>query len=212
METVMRSAWTPEEIEALRAALDRGATATQAAEMLGMSRTRNSIIGFVHRHGEKYGIRFKSPEAMRRNALAQNEPPPAPSPYKKRFRGKRYQRQTKLVHPQYGKRNETKVKPPSLPRNEMAPVAIGLKRITDLANDECRFSITSHNCKPHEHRFCGAPVANPESREGRLRSYCAHHAERVRGIGSKSEREAHKASSRIDGGPIRLDAAPHRRF
>lgn len=211
--------WTDEEIAQLRELLSQGASASQAASMMSTARSRNAVIGFVHRHGKKLGIHFtqqnghpprqsvSKPSAPRKKAKGKKSPqkavaaPPVPV---------RYQRQPKVIHPQFGRRDETKVKKPHLPPNEAVPSTIGMKRLTDLANDECRFAITSHNCAPADHRFCSAKVADPESKEGRLRSYCEHHAERVRSPGTRSEREAHKASSRIDGGPIRRQAQSNR--
>lgn len=201
----MKAKFTEKEINKLRKLLAEGLSSQQAAERLGTGRTRNSIIGFVHRHGEKYGLRLGKPHGAL--VEAKKAKPGLPRVTGRPLEPNSYQRQEKVVHPQFGRRKASKIKAPSLPGNENLPVAsVGMKQLIELEPNECRFAITSHHCTASEHRFCGAPVANPQSKEGRFRSYCAHHAERAKGVGTRSEREAHKASTRIDGGPLRRAA------
>ncbi|MGX9983948.1 hypothetical protein [Methylobacterium fujisawaense] len=62
------------------------------------------------------------------------------------------------------------VKPPpaSLPPRP----APGTFRIAELVEGQCRFPVTPHRARPHEHRFCGEPVA---WKAGKPTSWCGQH-------------------------------------
>lgn len=216
-----RTSWTEEEIAVLREALANGASSSEAAALLGTGRTRNSVIGFIHRHGAALGLAFTKSNG-RGNADARKTPRHPQKiengqkirlPAQAKSHVLSYQRQTKFIHPQYGRRNEANVKAPHLPPpGTPSQQGAGPKRIVRLGLEECRYAVTPHDCGPGGHRFCGAAVADPQSKKSRFRSYCAEHAALVLGIGTPSEREAHKASTQIEGGPIPRPLPKHHRF
>jgi hypothetical protein len=52
--------------------------------------------------------------------------------------------------------------------------------LAELETGDCRFAVTAHDVPPHEHRFCGLPVADllaPPLKAARR--YCQHHMKRV---------------------------------
>lgn len=216
-----RTSWTEDEIAVLREALANGASAREAALMLGTGRTKNAVIGFVHRYGTALGLAFKKSSDRKADAPRRKPSPPQQieSGHKINLRAQpksrvlSFQRQTKLIHPQYGRRNEAKVKAPHLPEpggpSQMAAVP---KRLIHLGHEECRYAVSPNYCGPEDHRFCGAAVADPLSKKSRFRSYCADHAALVIGTGTPSEREAHKASTQIEGGPLPRPLPMHHRF
>lgn len=201
--------WTEEEIAALKKVMESGASAKEAANRLGTGRSRNAIIGFIHRHGAKHGIALNAPSSpiSRKGIRKRTKIKPPPKIFQ--FDPGSYQRQPKFIHPQFGRRNASKIKPPSYPPPPNAAKQdydlhqlASARPIYELAHDECRFAVTPNDCEPQDHLFCGAPVVDAKSKEGIRRSYCRHHAERVKGIGTPSERAAHKSPPTAEGGEV----------
>jgi hypothetical protein len=155
--------WTQEDINIAIRLSAEGKSAADIAKRFGDWRTRNAVIGMIHRTRIKAGYkphtirklsddelqarrilkrmkRRETRKAKRTFVREQNPPPPAPV----------IARQYALVST----------------RKPLSGIPSGGFHILDLPRRGCRFAITPHNIRSH--RFCGLP------RDGKS-SYCAEH-------------------------------------
>ena len=164
--------WTQERDDHLLALKAQNISAADIAAQLGDNLTRNAVLGRLHRIGIKSGKLVKKRVMKKHKALVTAYKPPLPFPAVPR---------TRHV-------DNSRPRPPRIVCTEadrrLADAPLNL-RMMDLEADSCRWPVNDPPPRG-EHLFCGHPK--------RFGSYCAAHAERSVGIGTRSEALADRMS------------------
>lgn len=172
--------WTQEREDFLRAKASR-LSAGQIAARLGC--TRNAIIGKARRLGVSLS---KSEGVPVVSFTPKAEPLPPPMPIQSSIEVAIHPaRANALTQADIGKRAVEKA-PDAGPRGETAPATLP-KTLADLGDHECKWPLG--DAMTPEFRYCGDPRSAPSP-------YCASHRALARGVGTPSERIAHKTLTR----------------
>jgi len=168
--------WTPEMDAKLRAALAAGMTASQAAEFIGEGHSRNAIIGRAGRIKAKMTPKKVSHQRTThkpRKAKLKPSVRVAPNTIFVYDFGAKHMGDNLPDIRRHAPR-PTLIKCTDADRS-LVPINLTMM---DLEADSCRWPVNDPPPRG-EHLFCGHPK--------RFGSYCAAHAERSVGIGTRSE-------------------------
>jgi GcrA cell cycle regulator len=186
--------WSKGEDDKLAGYLAEALSASQIASMLP-GRSRNAVIGRVHRLkkiDERFYFRHRPCEKGRN--IKGKVAMPGKTPREKPARSFAASTVIKLAladdPPPQRENWSTPAKPN--PRPETSSVADPAEydrqslhlHLVDLERHQCRWPVNDYNADG-EHLFCGHRVEQGSS-------YCPHHAARSIGLGTPSERTAHK--------------------
>jgi hypothetical protein len=146
--------WSDDEVESLRAGFAKGESAAVMCRLRFPDRTRNSVIGKLHRMGLVRGER--SPRVRLPSHLWERKPKPEPKPAPIRE-----------VPPILAMVPQLRQLSEKMKAEEAAKAPPGLDLLS-LGKKQCRWPLSADNVPPDQHRFCGQMRRSGSS-------YCEEH-------------------------------------